>query len=115
MRIFPEMKVHDKADDSLALFYLARYAAKLPSLHHRLFALETMSEWGGNPEAMKLARECHGFDFSQYRNVFATGPIRQMLNFSIRHQLNRFAMSIMPYAAYQQVKTQIGRLMRNKV
>ncbi|MHB8257428.1 MAG: glycosyltransferase family 2 protein [Acidiferrobacterales bacterium] len=115
MRVFPEMKVHDRADDSLTLFYLARYAAGLPGLHHRLFALETMSEWGGNPEAMKLALECHGFGFSQYRNFFATGPIRQMLNLNIQHQLNRFAMSVMPYAAYQRVKTRIGRFMRNKV
>lgn len=114
MRVFPEIKVHDRADSSLILFYLARYAAKLPGLHHRLFALETMSEWGGNPEAMKLACECHGFDFFHYRNFFATGPIQKMLNLSIRYQLSRFAMSVMPYPVYKRVRTQIGRFKRNK-
>lgn len=115
MRVFPEIEVHEKADDSLTHFYLAQYAASLPGLHHRLFALETMSEWGGSPEAMKLARECHGFGFPQYRSFFATGPIRQMLNLSIRYQLNRFAMSVLPHAVYQRVKAQIGKLMRKNV
>ena len=114
MCVFPEIKVHDRADNPLILFYLAQFASRLPGLHHRLFALETMSIWGGNPEAMMLARECHGFDFSQYRNFFGSGPIRQMLNLSIRHQLNRLAMNVMPYEVYQRVKTQIVRLMRNK-
>lgn len=112
--VFPEIKIHERADDSLILYYLAQFAAKLPGLHHRLFALETMAAWGGNPEAMRLAHECHKFDFPQYRNFLATGPIRQMLNFSIRHQLNRIAMILMPYAAYQRGKTQAARLMRNK-
>ena len=115
MRVFPEIHVHDKADDSLTHFYLAQYAASLPGLHHRLFAMETMSEWGGSPEAMELAQQCHGFGFSQYRSFFATGPIQQMLNLSIRCQLNRFAMSVMPHAAYQWVKAQIGRLIRDNV
>jgi glycosyltransferase involved in cell wall biosynthesis len=113
MCVFPEIKVHNRSDNSLTLFYLAQFALRLPRLHYRLFALETLSVWGGNPEAMRLARECHGFDFSQYRNFLSTGPIRQMLNLSIRHQLNRLAMNVMPYAAYQRVKTQVSRLMRN--
>lgn len=112
--VFPEIKIHDRADDSLVLFYLAQYAAKLPGLHHRLFALETMSAWAGKPDAMRLAHECHGFDFPQYRNFLASGPIRQMLNLSIRHQLNRFAMNVMPYATYQRIKEQVGRLMKNR-
>lgn len=107
VRVFPEINVADRADDSLTLFYLAQYAAKQPSLHHRLFALETMSRWGGNWEAMNLAYECHGFDFSEYRNFFARGPIRHLLRFSIRHQMNSLAMKILPYAVYQRVKTQI--------
>jgi glycosyltransferase involved in cell wall biosynthesis len=107
IRIFPELNVADRADDSLTLFYLAQYAAKQPSLHHRLFALETMSKWGGDREAMSLAYECHGFDFSQYRNFFARGPIRSLLRLSIRHQMNSLAMKILPYAVYEKVKTQV--------
>lgn len=114
INVFPDIKVHDRADNSMVHFYLAQYAAKLPKLHHQLFALETMSMWGGNPEAMMLAKECHGFDFTQYRFFLASGPIRQMLNFSVRHQLNRLAMKIMPYAAYQRIKMQIGSLVSNK-
>jgi glycosyltransferase involved in cell wall biosynthesis len=114
MCVFPEIEVHDRADNSLILFYLAKFASRLPGLHHCLFALETMSVWGGNLEAMRLARECHGFDFSQYRKFFGTGPVRQMLNLSIRHQLNSLALNVMPSAAYQRVKTQVGRLMRHK-
>lgn len=108
--VFPEIEVADKADDSLTLFYLAQYSAMQPSLHHRLFALETMSEWGGNLEAMSLAHECHGFDFSEYRNFFVQGPFRQLLRLSIRHQINGLAMRILPYAIYQRVKTRfLGR------
>lgn len=107
MHVFPELNVADRADDSLTLFYLAQYAAKQPSLHHRLFALETMSRWGGNLEAMSLAYECHGFDFSEYRDFFAHGPIRRLLRLSISHQMNSLAMRILPYAVYQKVKTQI--------
>lgn len=112
-RVFPEMEIHDKADDSLTHFYLAQYASRLPGLHHRLFALETMSRWGGDSKAMNLARECHGFDFSQYRRFFSTGPIRQLLGLSIRYQLSRFAKMVIPPAAYQRVKTQIRRFTRD--
>lgn len=105
--VFPELNVADRADDSMTLFYLAQYAAKQPSLHHRLFALETMSKWGGNLEAMRLAYECHGFDFSEYRNFFTRGPFRHLLRLSIRHQINSLAMRILPYALYQRVKIQI--------
>jgi glycosyltransferase involved in cell wall biosynthesis len=107
MIVFPEINVADKANDSLTLFYLAQYAAKLPSLHHRLFALETMSKWGGDLEAMSLAYECHGFDFFEYRNFFARGPFRTLLRLNIRHQINSFAMRVLPYALYQRMKTQI--------
>ena len=106
-RVFPELNIADKADDSMTLFYLAQYAAKQPSLHHRLFALETMSAWGGSIEAMNLARECHGFNFSDYRNFFARGPIRQLLRLSVRHQINDLATKILPYALFQRMKTQI--------
>ena len=104
--IFPEINVSDRADDSLTLFYLAQYAAKQPTLHHRLFALDTMFKWGGNLEAMSLAYKCHRFDFSEYRNFFARGPFRDLLRLSIRHQINSLAMRILPYAFYQKVKTQ---------
>lgn len=113
-RIFPEIEVHDKADGSLTQFYLARYAARLPGLHHGLFALETMSRWGGDFQAMSLARKCHGFDFSDYRSFFATGPVRQLLNRSIRHQINRLAMSVMPRTAYQRARSRIDRFRRSR-
>ena len=113
--VFPEIEVHDKADSSLILFYLARYAASLPGLHHRLFSLETMSRWGGDSKAMSLARECHGFDFLQYRKFFATGPIRQLLSLSIKYQISRLAKRFMPPVTYQRVKTQIRKLMRHTV
>ena len=106
-RVFPEISIADKADDSMTLFYLAQYAAKQPSLHHRLFALETMSVWGGSIEAMNLACECHGFNFSEYRNFFARGPIRQLLRLSVRYQINDLATKILPYALFQRMKTQI--------
>lgn len=111
--VFPEIQIHDKADDSLMLFYLAQHAARLPSVHHRLFALETMFKWGGNPDAMALAQDCHGFGFSDYRHFFSTGPIRQMLSFDIRYQVNRFAMSVMPYSIYQRMKARLGTLVRS--
>jgi hypothetical protein len=107
IRVFPEISVADKADDSLTLFYLAQYSAKQPTVHHRLFALETMSKWGGGCEAMSLAYECHGFDFSQYRSFFARGPIRHLLRFSIRDQMNGLAMRILPFTVYEKIKTQI--------
>lgn len=107
VRVFPEINVADRADDSLTLFYLAQYAAKLPSIHHQLFALETMSKWGGNLEAMSLAYECHGFDFSAYRNFFAHGPIRSLLRLSVRHQINSLALKILPFSVYQSMKTRL--------
>lgn len=113
--VFPEIKVHDKADDSLILFYLARYAATLPGIHYRLFALETMSRWGGDPRAMNLARECHGFDFRQYRGFFSSGPIRQWLNYSFRYQLSRVAKRVLAPAAYQRVRTGIRQFLRKAI
>lgn len=111
--VFPEIQVHDKANDSLTLFYLARHAALLPGVHHRLFALETMFKWGGNQDAMGLAQDCHGFGFADYRNFISNGPIRQMLKCSIRYQINRFAMSVMPYSMYQRIKTRLGTMMQS--
>ena len=107
VRVFPELNIADKADDSMALFYLAQYAAKQPGIHHRIFALETMSKWGGNLEAMNLACEYHGFNFPEYRNFFARGPFRQLLRLNIRHQINGLATKILPYALYQKIKTHI--------
>jgi glycosyltransferase involved in cell wall biosynthesis len=106
--VFPEINVSDKANDSLTLFYLAQYAAKQPGIHHRLFALETMSKWGGDLEARSLAYDCHGFDFFEYRNFLARGPIRNLLRLSIRHLINSVAMRILPYgghALYQRLNS----------
>jgi len=105
--VFPEITIPDGADDSLTLFYMAQFAAKQPGLHHRLFALETMSKWGGDLGPMRMAYDCHGFDFPAYRDFFAQGPIRQMLRLNIRHQINAVAMKILPYALYQKLKAQI--------
>lgn len=102
--IFPEINVSDHADDSLVLFYLAQYAAKLPSIHHQLFALETMSKWGGQRDAMSLAHDCHGFDFVAYRNFFSYGPIRKLLRLNFRHQVNSLALKVLPGSAYQYIK-----------
>lgn len=112
MCIFPEINVDDRADDSLTLFYLARYAAQLPGIHHQLFALETMSKWGGDLQSMNMAYECHGFDFTAYRNFFAQGPVRNVLRLSVRHQLNSLAMKVLPSSVYQGMKTRILNKLR---
>lgn len=109
LKIFPEIDVSKKADDSLVLFYLARFAAQLPGLHHRLFALETMSKWGGDYDAMRLAWECHGFDFRAYQNFFANGPFRKILRYDLRYQLNNLALRLLPNSAYQAVKAKLRR------
>lgn len=111
--VFPEIKVADKADDSLTLFYLAQYAAKLPSIHHKLFALETMSHWGGDWESMNLAYECHGFDFPSYRNFFAQSIIRKLSRLSVRHQINSLALKVLPFPFYQSMKTLLLHITRN--
>ncbi len=108
-RIFPDMHVSDSADDSLVLYYLAQYAAKQPSMHHKLFALETMSKWGGNPDAMEVAFKCHGFDFYEYREFFAHGPMRTLSRMNLRHNLNSFAFKILPTSIYQGLKSFILR------
>lgn len=108
LRIFPEIRISDQADDSLMLFYLASYASKLPSAHHRLFALETMAQWGGNFEAMSLAQECHGFGFKQYRDFFTHGPVRDLLRLNFRHQMNSIAVKLLPYSITQWLKGVIG-------
>lgn len=109
LRVFPEIRVADKADDSLMLFYLARYAVELPSIHHRLFALETMARWGGNLDAMSLAHTYHGFGFREYREFFTRGPVRDMLRLNLRHQLNSVAMKVLPNSLLQWLKGQISR------
>lgn len=110
--IFPDVNVSDKADDSLTLFYLAQYSAKLPSVHHQLFALETMSRWGGNRESMSLAYRCHNFDFSAYQGFFTHGPISRILRLSIRHCVNGLATKVLPYSVYHSLKTQFQKQFR---
>lgn len=105
--VFPEIKIAERADDSLTLFYLARYAAGLPGVHHRLFALETMAKWGGNAAAMSLAYECHGFGFREYRDFFTRGPVRDFLGRNIRHQMNSIAMKLLPFALYRWLKMRV--------
>ncbi len=108
-RIFPNIHVDDGADDSLVLYYLAQYATKLPGIHHKLFALETMSKWGGNHDAMGVAYKCHGFDFSEYRDFFAHGPMRTLSRLTIRHNLNSLAYKFLPTSVYHGLKSLILR------
>jgi len=103
--IFPNLHISDGADDSLVLYYLAQYASTLPSIHHKLFAMETMSKWGGDWEAMDVAYKCHGFDFSKYCDFFAHGPIRALSRMSIRYNLNSLAYKFLPTSVYQGLKS----------
>lgn len=109
LRVFPEIRVADQADDSLMLFYLAHYAAGLPNAHHRLFALETMARWGGKFDAMSLAHACHGFGFREYREFFTRGPVRDLLRLNLRHQLNSIALKVLPHSLVQWLKGQVSR------
>ncbi len=108
-QIFPELIIADRADDSLILFYLAQHAAKQPTLHHQLFALETMSQWGGNQAAMSLAMECHRFGHPEYMRFFMCGPYRRLLRLNARHQLNSLARKILPYSVQQSIKSKLMR------
>lgn len=82
-QIFPEIEVSSDADDSLVLYYLARYAEQMPTVHHRLFAAETMMEWGGNEHAMYMSQLCHSFGHKEYASFIAGSPIRGLLNSGI--------------------------------
>ncbi|TKT72899.1 glycosyltransferase family 2 protein [Afipia massiliensis] len=110
LKIFPDISVSDDADDSLVLFYLAKYAAKQPTLHHRLFALETMQKWGGNLEAMRLAAKCHGFTHIEYRNFVAGWPIKETLVLGLLTKIEKIANQFLPYDFQQRIKTLILRI-----
>ncbi len=103
-RIFPDINIAEEADNSLILFYLAQYAVKQPTIHHQLFALESMSIWGGGYDAMNLAYRCHGFDFSAYRDFLARGPIRTLSRLSLRHNINSLALKVLPNSVYKRLK-----------
>lgn len=102
--IFPELPISRDANDSLILFYLAMLASRQPSIHHRLFALETMSQWGGNLEAMHLAHQCHGFTHAKYRDFLAAGPIAEMLERSLRGRIQAMASRVLPFHLQQRLK-----------
>lgn len=105
LTIFPDMSVSKDADDSLVLFYLAKYAASQPTLHHRLFALETMEKWGGNLDAMRLAAKCHDFTHIQYRSFVARWPVRETLMLGFLYKMETITNRFLPYDLQQRIKT----------
>ncbi len=107
VEIFPGVKVSGRADNSLILFYLARYAAAQPTLHHRLFAIETMAQWGGNFESMCLAASCEGFSREDYLDFIAGWPNKQALLFGIRLRALDILNSFVRYDVQQRIKTLI--------
>lgn len=107
VEIFPDIQVSDRADDSLILFYLARHAAAQATLHHRLFAIETMEQWGGNIEAMRLAASCEGFSHVAYQNFIARWPNREALLFAFRLKALDILNRILRYDIQQRIKTLI--------
>jgi len=109
IKIFPDLHIAEGADDSLVLYYLALYSIKLPNIHHKLFALETMSKWGGDRDALDVAYKCHGFDFSEYRNFFTHGPIRALSRLTLHHNLNSLAFKFLPTSVYQGLRNLLLR------
>jgi glycosyltransferase involved in cell wall biosynthesis len=105
VRIFPDIVPSKRADDSLVLFYLAHYAAAQPTLHHRLFAIETMEKWGGNLEAMRLAASCEGFTHVAYRDFLARWPIKEAFMFGLRLKALEMLGKVFRYDLQQRVKT----------
>jgi glycosyltransferase involved in cell wall biosynthesis len=105
MKIFPDIVASKHADDSLVLFYLARHAAAQPTLHHRLFAVETMEKWGGNLEAMRLAASCEGFTHVAYRDFLARWPFKEALMLGLRLKALEMLAKVLRYDRLQRVKT----------
>jgi glycosyltransferase involved in cell wall biosynthesis len=105
IEIFPEIKIANHADDSLILFYLARHAAAQQTLHHRLFAIETMEQWGGNIEAKRLAASCEGFSHVDYQNFIAQWPNREAMLFSFRLKMLDLSNKVLRYDLQQRLKT----------
>lgn len=106
--IFPNMDIPAGATDSLSQFYLARYAAQLDSLPHRILAVETMHQWGGHISAMRLAHDLHGFTHSDYRNFIATHPYGKLGNTGLKGQLRNLAERFLPYHAQQWIKARFS-------
>lgn len=104
MKIFPSIVVSERAEDSLVLFYLARYAAAQPTLHHRLFAIETMERWGGDLKAMRLAASCEGFTHVSYRDFLARWPIREAFKFGLRLRALEMLGKVFRYDLQQRIK-----------
>ena len=104
-RIFPQLPMASDANDSLILFYLARHAAAQSTLQHQLFALETMSQWGGNLEARELANRIHGFTHKDYQEFLASGPISGFLRRDKRERVKYLVGRLLPYALQQHVKS----------
>jgi glycosyltransferase involved in cell wall biosynthesis len=107
--IFPNLDIPAGADDSLSLFYLARYAAKLDSLPHRILAVETMHQWGGDISAMRLAYDLHGFTHKDYRNFIAANPFGKLSSMGLKGQLRNLTERFLPYHAQQWIKARLRR------
>lgn len=104
-KIFPEIDISTDADDTLLKFYLAIHASKRPGLQHKLFALESMSSWGGDYHAMNMAAKCHNFSHSDYRRFLSRGPVSELLRRDTKHRLDIFARKLLPARFYQRLRT----------
>lgn len=110
--IFPEMDFANKADDSMVLFYLAQYSLKLPTWHHRMFSLETMSQWGGDLHSMTLAYECHNFSHKSFSEFLSDGPIREMIKKSWKWRIELLLNNIFSYSTIETIKERLRVIFR---
>jgi hypothetical protein len=110
--IFPEMTISVEADDSLVLFYLAHHAAAQWTIPHQLFAIETMSRWGGDMHSMSLAHKCHGFGGVEYRNFLSHKRFRDLLRRKGRALLSVMLNSVVPLHLRQVLKASLVRRKR---
>lgn len=108
-KVFPELQISADADDSLVLFYLAIHASKQATVQHQLFALETMSYWGGNIKRMQVAHKCHGFGLIDYRKFLSNGPIRDLQRRGVRNRLETFISRFLPFHWVQILKAVLLR------
>lgn len=102
--IFPDIEIAAGADETLLKFYLAIHSSKQPGVHHQLFALESMSSWGGNYEAMSMAAKCHNFSHADYRRFLSRGPVREIMRRGVKNRLDTIARLIFPGRHYQRLK-----------
>lgn len=108
-KIFPEICISPFADESMVLFYLAQYASSMKTVHHQLFALETMALWGGNLEAMKMASKCHNFTYVSYREFLANGPITKLLDLRFRNKVWALVSPFMSPYVQQKIRSLVAR------